>query len=151
MKQNRETKTACFYFKANVDRLAKQLESQLSELSVKLEETSRHNADLAARQQKLHSENANLLSQLEDAESQVSGFAKTKQQLHAQLEEAKRSGEEEARARASKALARQSAEAQQWRTKYETEGLVKAEELEEAKRKLSAKLAEAEDQVSYLN
>jgi len=38
-------------------------------------------------------------------------------------------------------------EAQQWRHKYESEGVARAEELEEAKRRLSGKLAEAEEQL----
>ncbi|CAF4198104.1 unnamed protein product, partial [Rotaria magnacalcarata] len=39
------------------------------------------------------------------------------------------------------------AEVQQWRSRYESEGLARSEELEEAKRKLAAKLTEAEEQV----
>ena len=39
------------------------------------------------------------------------------------------------------------AEVQQWRARYESEGLARSEELEEAKRKLAAKLSEAEEQV----
>lgn len=38
-------------------------------------------------------------------------------------------------------------EVQHWRSKYELEGLARAEELEEAKRKLAIKLDEAEEQV----
>ena len=44
-------------------------------------------------------------------------------------------------------MAKSNSELQLWRSKYETEGLARAEELEEAKRKLAAKLAEAEEQV----
>ncbi len=40
-----------------------------------------------------------------------------------------------------------SAEVHQWRARYESEGLSRSEELEEAKRKLAAKLSEAEEQV----
>lgn len=40
-----------------------------------------------------------------------------------------------------------SAEVHQWRSRYESEGLARGEELEEAKRKLAAKLTEAEEQV----
>ena len=45
---------------------------------------------------------------------------------------------------------RAQAEAAQWRGKYESEGLARAEELEEAKRKLSGKLQEAEEQVEQV-
>ena len=51
------------------------------------------------------------------------------------------------RVEAQRSLAKASGECAQWRAKYETEGLMRAEELEEAKRKLTVKLAEAEDQV----
>lgn len=118
-----------------------------------------------------------MLSQLEDAESQISGFTKVKQQMNSQIEDAKRVAEDEARARSSlqqqlrnlnsdfsslksqfddevsikadmqRQLSKAHVEAQQWRSKYETEGVAKSEELEEAKRKLSAKLQEAEEQV----
>merc|ERR1719230_2191637 len=46
-----------------------------------------------------------------------------------------------------RALSKATTEAQMWRTKYEQEGIARAEELEEAKRKLTAKLAEAEEQI----
>lgn len=46
-----------------------------------------------------------------------------------------------------KLLTNANVEAQQWRAKYETEGVARAEELEEAKRRLSAKLHDAEEQM----
>jgi len=107
----------------------------------------------------------------------VSGFSKVKQQLQSQIEEARRIAEEESRSKNSatqqlrsisqdyesckqsleeeiqikielqKTITKITSELQMWRSKYETEGLARAEELEEAKRKLAAKLAEAEEQV----
>merc|ERR1711872_1000336 len=57
-------------------------------------------------------------------------------------------GEEvESKGELHRALSKATTEAQMWRTKYEQEGIARAEELEEAKRKLTAKLAEAEEQV----
>lgn len=56
-----------------------------------------------------------------------------------QLEE-----EQEARADVQRQLSRANAEAQEWRSKYEGEGMARAEELEDAKRKLQTKLADAE-------
>jgi predicted nucleic acid-binding Zn-ribbon protein len=61
-----------------VERLAKQFEAQLQDLSQKMEETVRHVADLNGQKSKLQSENSHLLAQLEDAESQISAFAKTR-------------------------------------------------------------------------
>lgn len=48
-------------------------------------------------------------------------------------------------------LAKANAEAQLWRAKYEIEGVAKAEELEETKRKLQARLAENEEVIQSLN
>jgi len=55
--------------------------------------------------------------------------------------------EREIRADLQRQLTKSSGEAVLWRSKYEQEGLARAEELEEAKRKLAAKLDEAEEQV----
>ena len=55
--------------------------------------------------------------------------------------------EQSRRALIQQALTKSNVEGQQWRSKYETESVAKAEELEEAKRRLGAKVAEAEDQV----
>ena len=52
--------------------------------------------------------------------------------------------EQEARADLQRQLSRANAAAQEWRSKYETDGMARAEELEDAKRKLQAKLAESE-------
>ena len=118
-----------------------------------------------------------MLSQLQESESQVNGFARVKQSLNSQIEEARRAAEDENRARSSlnqqlrnlngdfatikceleeeqarknelqKLMSKANVECAQWRSKYETEGIVRAEELEDAKRKLASKLAEAEEQV----
>merc|ERR1739847_56349 len=48
-------------------------------------------------------------------------------------------------------LAKAVQEADMWRAKYEQEGLAKAEELEMAKMKLQARLAEAQGTIEQLN
>ena len=73
----------------------------MCEFASKLDEQARHASDATAQKSRLQSENASLLSQLEEAESQISAFAKVRQQMNAQVEEARRVGEDEARARAS--------------------------------------------------
>ena len=55
--------------------------------------------------------------------------------------------ERELRAELQRQLAKSGGEVQQWRARCEVEGLARAEELEEAKRKLAARLDEAEEQV----
>ena len=57
--------------------------------------------ELSSYKSKLQSENSNLLTQLEEAESQINGFSKIKQQLQSQLEEARRIADEESRMRSA--------------------------------------------------
>merc|ERR1712135_271130 len=86
-----------------------------------IEEHARSITELSSTKQRLQAENGELLRQLEDAEHQIGALSKLRQQLGHQLEDTKRA--------------------------LEQEGIARAEELEEAKRKLTAKLAEAEEQI----
>jgi myosin heavy chain 6/7 len=104
-------------------------------------------------------------------------LVKLKSQLNMRVEEASRCAEEETRAKsalgqqlrsvsgelaavkaqldeesaarneAHKACARASGEAQLWRSKYEADAVARAEEVEEVKRKLAARIQEAGEQV----
>ena len=84
-----------------MERLARQLEAQLQELSSKLDESARSFGDATSQNNRLRAENSSLLAQLSEVESQVGGFGKVKQQLNAAVEEARRQVDEEARAKAS--------------------------------------------------
>ncbi|XP_014298368.1 myosin heavy chain, muscle isoform X7 [Microplitis demolitor] len=167
--------------KAAQEKIAKQLQHQLNEAQGKLEELNRTVNDFDAAKKKLSIENSDLLRQLEEAESQVSQLSKIKISLTTQLEDTKRLADEEGRERATllgkfrnlehdldnireqveeeaegkadlqRQLSKANAEAQLWRSKYESEGVARAEELEEAKRKLQARLAEAEETIESLN
>ncbi|WP_175401266.1 hypothetical protein, partial [Pseudoalteromonas sp. BMB] len=59
--------------------------------------------------------------------------------------------EQEAKADLQRQLSKANAEVQLWRSKYESEGLARLEELEETKRKLDAKLQEAMETIDQLN
>jgi chromosome segregation ATPase len=59
--------------------------------------------------------------------------------------------ESEKKSDALKALSKAQAEIQLWRSKFETEGLGKIDELESTKQKLSGRLAEAEETIENLN
>ncbi|XP_073982547.1 myosin heavy chain isoform X11 [Rhodnius prolixus] len=167
--------------KAATEKVAKQLQHQINEVQGKLDEANRTLNDFDAAKKKLSIENSDLLRQLEEAESQVSQLSKIKISLTTQLEDTKRLADEEARERATllgkfrnlehdldnlreqveeeaeakadiqRQLSKANAEAQLWRSKYESEGIARAEELEEAKRKLQARLAEAEETIESLN
>merc|ERR1712212_868216 len=137
--------------------------------------------DFDATKKKLIVENAELLRQLEEAESQNSQLAKLKITLGTQLDDTRKMAEEEGRERSTilgkfrnlehdidglreqldeegeakadllRQLSKASAEAQMWRAKYESEGVARAEELEAARLKLAARLEEAEQQIEQLN
>ncbi|XP_026481129.1 myosin heavy chain, muscle-like isoform X4 [Ctenocephalides felis] len=167
--------------KAAQEKIAKQLQHSLNEVQGKLDETNRTLNDFDSAKKKLSIENSDLLRQLEEAESQVSQLSKIKVSLTTQLEDTKRLADEESRERATllgkfrnlehdldtvreqveeeaegkadlqRQLSKANAEAQLWRSKYESEGVARSEELEEAKRKLQARLAEAEETIESLN
>ena len=59
--------------------------------------------------------------------------------------------ENEKKSDALKALSKAQAECQLWRSKYETEGLGRVDELEGSKNKLSARVQEAEETIESLN
>lgn len=82
---------------AAVEKILKQVQQQLSDAQLKLDETNRTLNDFDAAKKKLSVENADLLRQLEEAESQVSQLSKLKVALAAQLEDAKRLCDEESR------------------------------------------------------
>merc|ERR1711863_149467 len=101
---------------------------------------------------KLTVENQDLCRQIEETENAIAALGKGKISLTTQLEDTKRLGDSEARDRASlKGLSKATAEAQLWRSKYETEGLGHVEELEAGRQKLSARLNEAEETIDSLN
>ena len=73
--------------------------------------------------------------------------------LSLQLENLKERIEEEneKKSDALKALSKAQAECQLWRSKYETEGLGRVDELEGSRHKLSARVQEAEETIETLN
>ncbi|KAK0410838.1 hypothetical protein QR680_005352 [Steinernema hermaphroditum] len=159
----------------NIERFAKQLESQLTDIQLKSDEQARQIQELMANKNRTHAENSDLTRQLEDAESQVAVLGRLKSQLAAQLEEMRRQLDQETRDRQSvssqlanyqlecqqlrealeeeqegktelqRLVSKANAEAQQWRTRYEGEGMSRAEELEEARRKLQAKVQDMQE------
>lgn len=167
--------------KANAEKQAKQMEIQLMDMQSKLDEANRSLADFDASKKRLTQENSDLTRQLEEAEAQVNQLGKLKTSLLTQLDEAKRTADEESRERAAtmgrfrniehdmetlreqideeqeakadlqRQLSKANAEVQLWRSKYESEGLARLEELEENKRKLQAKLQEADETIEQLN
>nr|XP_053645276.1 myosin heavy chain, muscle-like [Cherax quadricarinatus] len=167
--------------KAEVEKINKQLQHQLHEVQAKCDDGLRTLSDYDATKKKLSLENADLLRQLEEAEAQIGSLNKLKLSLCNQVEDNKKTANEECKLRATllakyrnlehdvdglreqldeeneikaelqRLLSKASAEALMWRSKYESEGVAKAEELEAARTKLACRLEEAEAQIEQLN
>ncbi|KAI4879537.1 hypothetical protein NFI96_026397, partial [Prochilodus magdalenae] len=167
--------------KANLEKMCRTLEDQLSELKAKNDEHVRQLNDLSAQRARLQTENGEFGRQLEEKEALVSQLTRGKQAYTQQIEELKRQIEEEVKAKNALAHAVQSArhdcdllreqfeeeqeakaelqrgmskansEVAQWRTKYETDAIQRTEELEESKKKLAQRLQDAEESIEAVN
>ncbi|CAJ0577950.1 unnamed protein product, partial [Mesorhabditis spiculigera] len=156
--------------KLHNEKLAKQFELQVQELQAKADEQYRQLAELSSLKGRLNGANGDLNKALEDAESQLNQLTRSKAQLVSQLEEAKRTLDEESRERQQYAaqasnyqheadalresideeieakaellrqLSKTNAEIQVWKSKYEGEELVKADELDEVRRRQQQKI-----------
>uniref|UniRef100_A0A7E4V522 Myosin head n=1 Tax=Panagrellus redivivus TaxID=6233 RepID=A0A7E4V522_PANRE len=167
--------------KGEQDRLAKLYESQVAELQAKVDEQHKLIQDLAAAKAKFHGDNADLEHQSEDFETQLTGLSKRKAQILTQLEDARRTADEEHQERQAlsatvknlqheadsikeaideeitqkeeilKQLSRARAETGQWKAKFEAEGLVNADEFEEEKRRRINRKLELQDTLNDVN
>merc|ERR1712165_52810 len=167
--------------RANFERNGKMTHGLIVEANQKLDELARALNEADSSKKKLMVENQDLCHQIEETENAIAALSKNKISLTTQLEDTKRLGDAEARDRASllskfkglntelenirdkieqeseaksdtlKALSKAQAESQLWRSKYETEGLGRIDELDGSKAKLSARLSEAEETIESLN
>merc|ERR1711976_332708 len=167
--------------KASAEKSNKNLINQLNDVNKKVEEANLTLGDFENGKRKLAAENADLLRQLQELENSANMLSKIKVQLQSSLEEQRRISDDEARERLAllgkfknleheldgmkeqleeesgakedvlRQLGKSLQEADMWRAKYEQEGLAKAEELEMAKMKLQARLAEAQGTIEQLN
>jgi myosin heavy subunit len=163
--------------KLNFEKTARHLEDQLNESKHKQEEFSRDVNELNAFRAKLTTEVGEMARTIEEKEQLISQLTRTKNSASQSNEELKRSLDEETKAKASlahavqagrhdndllreqyeeeqeakaelqRSLSKANAEVASWRTKYETDAIQRTEELEEAKKKLAARLQEMEELV----
>ena len=167
--------------RANVEKTGKLTQGLIIESSNKLDELARALNEADSSKKKLQVENLDLQRQIEDTESAIANLSKEKISLTTRLEDTKRLADAEARDRSSllskfktltgelenlrdrieeeserksdmlKALSKAQAEAQLWKSKYETEGLSRIDELDGCKTKLHARISEAEETIESLN
>ncbi|XP_063063309.1 myosin-7-like isoform X2 [Engraulis encrasicolus] len=167
--------------KINLEKSCRTMEDQMNEYKVKYEDAHRSINDFSTQKAKLQTENGELSRQLEERDSLVSQLTRSKQSYTQQIEDLKRQLEEEVKAKNALAHAVQSSrhdcdllreqyeeeqeakaelqrcmskancEVAQWRTKYETDAIQRTEELEDAKKKLTQRLQDAEEAVEAVN
>ncbi|KPP71628.1 myosin-6-like [Scleropages formosus] len=161
--------------KLNSEAHIRKLEDALAEANARIAEMERSQTELNAIKIRLSAENSDQSRELEDLQSKLSQMVRVKTTLTSQTDELKRQMDEESKARSaavvslanarhdldlmkeqleeeqeSKAemqrlISKLNSEVTTWRTKYETDAIQKTEELEETKRKLAARLQEAEE------
>merc|ERR1711953_589562 len=167
--------------KASAEKSNKGLLGSLNDANKKVEEANLTLGDFENNKRKIAAENADLLRQLQELENQANLLSKLRAQLVGQLDEVRKVADDEARERSAllgkfknleheldgikeqldeEASAREDVnrqlnkavqESEMWRSKYETEGLAKAEEIEMTKMKLQARLTESQGTIEQLN
>merc|ERR1719410_271154 len=166
--------------KASAEKSNKGLLGSLNDANKKVEEANLTLGDFENNKRKIAAENADLLRQLQELENQANMLGKLKAQLQTQLDEARHVADDEAKERAAllgkfknleheldgvkehldeesgikedllRQVAKANNEADMWRSKYETEGIAKAEDIEMNKLKLQARLTEAQGVIEQL-
>merc|ERR1711981_1207037 len=166
--------------KMALEKQGKMIQQQIYEAQGRLEELQRalHEADGSKR--KITVENCDLVHQFEEAERLAAQLSKDRTSLTTQLEDSKRLADAETRERINllgkmrnlqhelevmkehleqefdakqeieRQLSKAFADIQLWKSRYETEGVSRAEEIERDKAKVAGRLAEAEDTINSL-
>jgi len=166
--------------KLNAEKNASLLEGTLMDLTKQLHDLQESMVEFDMIRKKLAVENSDLIRQYEEAENQYATLSKLKLSLENQQADAKKLFDDESKERAIimgkfrnlehdiltlreqldfsgeeksdilRQLSRANAEAQMYRAKYESEGLVRAEELEAQRQKLQCRLEEAEKMIEVM-
>merc|ERR1711983_404398 len=166
--------------KSDVDKQAKLLQGSIVDANNRLDDLSRNLNDSESSKKRLDVENQDLLRQIEELEAACAQTSKAKSSATTQLEDMKALGDGEAKDRsilltkfksmstdlanlrekienenirksdAMKALSKAAAEIQLWRSRFETEGMGRLEELETGRAKLQSRIVEAEETVDSL-
>merc|ERR1712079_442880 len=142
-----------------LEKQGKMIQQQIYDSQARLEDLQRalHEADGSKR--KIAVENCDLVHQFEEAERLADAETRERinllgkmRNLQHELEVMKEHLEEEyeAKMEIERQLSKAFADIQLWKTRYETEGVSRAEEIERDKAKVAGRLAEAEDTVTSL-
>merc|ERR1711892_396443 len=165
---------------AELDKSGKLLQGSIVDANSRLDEMARALNEAESTKKRLQVENQDLNRQIEELEAAIANMNKGKISVTTQLEDTKALADAEAKDRAAlltkfkmfstdlenirekieneamrksdamKALSKAQAEIQLWKSRYETEGMGRIEELEGARAKLQAKIVENEELVDVL-
>merc|ERR1711936_817779 len=119
--------------KAELDKQGKLLQAAIVDANTRLDEMARALNEAESTKKRLQVENQDLNRQIEELENAIANMNKAKISVTTQLED-------------TKSLA----ETQLWKSRFETEGMGRIEELEGARNKLQAKIVENEELVDVL-
>lgn len=156
------------------------LEVTIHELNIRIEELNRTIIDITSHKTRLSQENIELTKEVQDLKVNIENATYLKSQLAGQLEDARRRLEDDERRRSlleaslhqvevelesvrvqleeeaearldlERQLVKANGEVISWRSKYETEASARAEEVEELRRKYTARLQEQEEHLESL-
>merc|ERR1712180_189773 len=166
--------------KADLDKTGKLIQGNIVDANTRLDEMARALNEAESSKKRLQVENQDLTRQIEELEAAIANMNKGKISVTTQLEDSKALADAEAKDRAAlltkfkmfstdlenlrekleneamrksdamKALSKAQAEIQLWKSRYETEGVGRIEELESSRAKLQAKIVENEELVDVL-
>jgi len=156
------------------------LEVSITECNVKIEELNRTVVDITSHKVRLSQENIELVKEVQDIKVNLENAIYLKTQLAGQLEDARRRAEDDERRRSlleaqlhqvevelesvrvqleeesearldlERQLVKAQGDIQIWKSKFETECLAHAEEVEELRRKYNARISEMEEHIEAL-
>ncbi|KAK7884737.1 hypothetical protein WMY93_027860 [Mugilogobius chulae] len=163
--------------KGATEKLCRSYEDQLSESRNRVDDLQRQLTEVSAQKARALTETAEYSRRLEERDALIgqlqrskAGLTQNSEDLKRQLEEESKARvalahavqasrhdcsllreqleeEQEARAELQRAMSKANSQVAQWRTKYETDAVLRIEELEEAKKKLVVKLQSLEEAV----
>ena len=166
--------------KAEFDKQSKLLHGSIVDGNTRLDEMARGLNEAESSKKRMDVENQDMNRQIEELENATALTGKAKSSLATQLEDMKALADSEAKDRAAlltkfkmmctdlenfrekienenirksdalKTLSKAQAEIQLWRSRYETEGMGRIEELEAGRSKLQSRIVEAEETVDSL-
>merc|ERR1711910_196480 len=128
------------------------LQGSIVDANTRLDEMARALNEAESSKKRLQVENQDLSRQIDELEAAIANLTKYKM-MATNLENLREKMENEnaRKSDALKALSKAQAEIRLWKSRFETEGMGRVEELESARNKLQSKIVESEELVDSLS